>query len=114
MHSQTHLLLKDPHFYQLPQVDEIGSFHNGPPDDLFKLPVRKKFGTCTVSVEMQHQGSSREVFEWDSIVAATLRLSRQCLRSWLWHEPGAGALIQFGDHCRILVMVRYYRYVNEG
>ena len=94
---------------QLPLTDDFGSFHNGPPDDLYMLPVEKTFGTCTVSVELQHQGSSREAYSWLEIVAATYRLSRECIRSWLWHEPGAGVLIQLGEHRRIVVMVRYYR-----
>lgn len=94
---------------KLPHADDFGSFHNDPPDDLYMLPVEKRFGTCTVIVELLHQGSSRENFSWLDIVGTTYRLSKQCIRSWLWHEPGAGVVIQLGDHRRIVVIVRYYR-----
>lgn len=99
---------------QLPRIGGMGSFHNGPPDDPFMLPVEKTVGTCTVRVEMQHQGSSREAFSWLLIVEATLRLSKQCLTSWLAPEPGAGCFIRFGKHGRVIATVGYYRVVSDA
>lgn len=99
---------------QLPMFDGTGSFHNGPPSDLYMLPVKRSFRTCTVRVEMQHQGSSREAYSWLYLVATTFRLSKECIRSWLSHEPGSGVLIQIGEHRRIVVTVRYYRLFNAG
>ncbi len=99
---------------QLPRIDGADCFHNGPPDDPYKLPVMKTVGTCTVRVEMQHEGSSREAFNWFILVTATARLSRECLTSWLWPDRGVGALIEFGKHGRIIVSVRHYKAVSEG
>lgn len=93
----------------LPHTDNFGSFHNGPPDDLYMLPVEKDFGTCIVNVEMLHQGSSKEALSWLHIVATTYQLSKHCIRSRLWPNPGAGAVIQLGEHNRIVVIVKYYR-----
>ena len=98
---------------QLPRIG-AGSFHNGPPDDPFKLPVEKTVGTCTVTVEMMHQGSTREGFSWLLIVEATLKLSKECLTSWLAPEPGMGGFIRFGKHGRLLSSVGYYKAVREG
>ena len=94
--------------------DETGSFHNRPPSDLYMLPVERNFRTCNVRVEMQHQGSSREAYSWLYLVATTFRLSKECIRSRLSYEPGAGVLIQFGKHRRIVVTVRYYRLFSNG
>ena len=98
---------------QLPRIVGGGCFHNGPPDDPYKLPVMKTVDTCTVRVEMQHQGSSRESFSWHLLVSATASLSKNCLTSRLWPERGVGALIEFGNHRRINVSVRHYNAVNE-
>ena len=98
---------------QLPRFDNVGSFHNGPPDDPYQLPLEKTVSTCTVSVEMQHQGSSREAFSWSLLVEATLRLSKECLGPVLSPERGAGVWIRFGNHRKIVVIVRYYKTLAE-
>lgn len=98
---------------QLPRIDGYGSFHNGPPDDPYALPVEKTVRTCTVSIEMRHSGSSRDASSWKFIVQATLKFSRDCLHSWPAPERGAGVIVQFGSHGRILATVRYYKAVND-
>ena len=94
---------------ELPRIGGAGSFHNGLPDDPYRLPVEKMVGSCTVRVEMQHEGSSREAFSWFLLVQSTARLSRECLS-----YGAAGALVQFGKHRRILATVRYYKAVQDG
>ena len=92
---------------RLHRLDVIGSFHNGPPNDPFKLPVERTFRTCTVSVEMQHRGSTEEAFSWFILVSATSRLTNECLGGLFSFWSSAGALIQFGDHGRIVTAVKY-------
>lgn len=43
----------------------------------------------------------------------TWRLTRDCLRSWLWPEAGAAVVIYFGEHARIVATVKYYKAVNN-
>lgn len=94
-------------------ISHVGSFHNGPPDDPYQLPLEKTVSTCTVSVEMQHQGSSREAFSWFLLVEATLRLSKECLGPVLSPEHGAGVWIRLGNHRKIVTIVRYYKTLAE-
>ena len=101
-------------FWQLSQSDDDGSFHNGPPDDPFRLPVEKTVSTCTVSVELAHQGPTREAGSWLLLVDATLRSSRECLNPWMATPRSAGAWIWFGKHRRIVVTVKYYRDANDA
>ena len=60
--------------FQLPSPPGSGSFHNGPPDDVFRLPVRKKHGSCRVRVELVHEGSGRQSADWQVVVARGVRL----------------------------------------
>ena len=99
---------------QLPKIKGYGSFHNGGPDDPYKLPVEKTAGTCTVSVELAHQGSTREAGDWRFILEAALSLSRRCLNPWLTPDDSAGVWIWYGQHRRITATVKYYKIVNEG
>lgn len=71
-------------------------------------------GKCPVNIEMQHQGSSRGMFSWFLIVKATLRLTWECLSSWLWPESGAGVINRFGKHSRIVATVKYYKAISDG
>ena len=86
---------------QLPRIDGGGSFHNGAPDDPYRLPVKKTSGTCTVSVELEHEGSTREAGDWFFMVDAMLSVARRCLNL----ERAAGARVWCGRHFRILVTV---------
>lgn len=61
--------------FQLPDLDGDGSFHNGPPNDPFRLPVAKTHGTCRVRVELRHEGSSRQASSWPFIVHRALTLA---------------------------------------
>lgn len=99
---------------QLPRINGYGSFHNGGPEDLYKLPVEKTAGTCTVSVELAHQGSTREAGDWLILIEAALSLTRRCLNPWLTPDDSAGVWIWYGQHHRITVTVTYYKIGNDG
>lgn len=99
---------------KLPRIDGYGSFHNGPPDDPYRLPVRESLRTCVISVEMVHQGSSREAFDWFFLVQATVTLARECLNTRLSAVQYAGVWIWFGTHGRILVTVRHSNTFSGG
>lgn len=60
---------------QLPNLQGQGSFHNGAPDDVFRLPVEKTHESCRVRVELRHQGSSRQSSSWHVVVARAVRLA---------------------------------------
>lgn len=49
---------------QLPDYDDMGPFHNGPPNDPFRLPISKKHASCRVRVELAHEGRSTEWASW--------------------------------------------------
>lgn len=61
--------------FQLPDLVGEGSFHNGGPDDVFRLPVRKTQGTCAVRIELRHEGSSRQSASWHVIISRALSLN---------------------------------------
>lgn len=60
---------------QLPRPEGRGAFHNGLPDDIFRLPVEKEFESCRVKVELRHQGSTRIAQDWQVVVASALTLA---------------------------------------
>lgn len=61
--------------FQLPDLVGEGAFHNGEPDDVFRLPVRKTHGTCAVRIELIHEGSARQSASWHVILARALSLN---------------------------------------
>ena len=101
---------------QLPRYEGQGSFHNGPPDDPYRLPVERTVNTCTVSVELVHQGSTREAGEWLLIVDATLDSGRECLNPGMGIAPvrSTGVWVWYGKHRRIIITMRYYDPVDYG
>lgn len=95
---------------QLPRYEGEGSFHNGPPDDPFRLPVEKTVETCTVSVELMHQGSTREAGEWLIMVDAALNSGRDCLNPGMGIQPvrSTGVWVWYGYHRRIIITLKYH------
>ena len=95
---------------QLPSHEGQGSFHNGPPDDPYRLPVEKTVDSCTVSVELVHQGSTREAGDWLLLFHATLDSGRECLNPGMGMAPviSTGVWVWYGDHRRIFITMRYY------
>ena len=94
---------------QLPKVVDWGIFHNGDPDDPFRLPIEKTLGSCTVSVQMEHQGSSREAYWWPMITAGTSRLAEVCLISRSTYYRGTGGVLTLGRHSRIMARIELSR-----
>ena len=101
---------------QLPRYEGQGSFHNGPPDDLFRLPVETTVETCTVGVELVHQGSTKEAGEWIILIDAALRSGRECLNPGMGIAPvkNTGVCVWYGKHRRIIVTMRYYEPDDYG
>lgn len=63
--------------FALPDLQGEGAFHNGAPDDVFRLPVEETRGSCRVRVELRHEGSARQGGSWHVIVARALRLGEE-------------------------------------
>ena len=98
----------------LPTYEKIDTFHNGPPNNPYRLPVEKTVKSCTVSVEMVHEGSTTEAGSWQDLWHAAVECGRECLQDWVRPAPSAGAWVWFGKHRRIVVTLRYYEVLDEG
>ncbi|KAM0795142.1 hypothetical protein BDR22DRAFT_872412 [Usnea florida] len=61
----------------LPSYEGQAAFHNGPPNDPYRLPVVKVHGSCRVLVELRHEGGSRESSDWRWIRARALRVNEE-------------------------------------
>lgn len=59
----------------LPNFEGEWPFHNGLPNDPYRLPVVKEHGSCRVTVELRHQGGSRESSNWEWIIARALEMN---------------------------------------
>ena len=64
---------------ELPDYESVGSFHNGPPNDPFRLPLSKTEGTCRVRIELAHEGGSTQGGSWHIVVARSLSLAHMCV-----------------------------------
>ncbi len=62
--------------FQLPSFSDYGFFHNGVPNDPFRLPVAQTNESCRVRVELRHEGGSTEVSSWRAIVGRALTLAQ--------------------------------------
>lgn len=72
---------------QLPQLEGFNPFHNGDPDDPFKLPMERTSRTCTVCVELR--GSSKVASSWAQIVTSTLILNIKCFYRLMRSQAGS-------------------------
>ena len=101
---------------QLPRYEGQGSFHNGPPDDPFRLPLEKTVETCTVRVGLVHQGSTTDAGEWLILLDAALSSGRECLNPGMGIAPvkNTGVWVWYGKHRRIIVTMGYFEPIDYG
>lgn len=72
---------------QLPQLEGFNPFHNGDPDDPFKLPMERTSRTCTVRVELR--GSSKVASSCAQIVTSTRILNIKCFYRLMRSQAGS-------------------------
>ena len=82
----------------------MGAFHNHGNDDVFKLPVQKTVGSCTVRVEL-YAASFTVAAAWLGISTRASTLNRLCLRTTFLIYKGGWATYAKDD--RIMISLFY-------
>ena len=85
-------------YIQLPHSETQGTFHDTGEEDEFKLPVKRSYDTCALTVSLLGDGAQQDISSWAEIVFEARILNDLCVNG-----RNSGGYYQTGQYGRIRI-----------